>query len=293
MTGTHVRTLPVNVVELNPYAPRPFVFTEAARRLRDAIEAAGYVSHHSINEADVDALNIVLGGVAMLQEILKEFDPARTIVFNFEQLGSDSILLNDAYLDWLRDWTVADYHSANVAYLKQRNGSEQRVFELPLKPRPALHTLAVKKSVDVVFYGTLSERRSGVIRKLQAQGLTVETVAGAYAEELTPALQRARLVLHVHFYATGLFPVARMLQPVENGVPIVCETSVFSELSDWSGSGILFADYEDLAGACQRLLQAPAEQLTRAQRSRDFAAHLDFATPFNAVVAPFLRRACE
>ena len=93
----------------------------------------------------------------------------------------------------------------------------------------------------MLFFGSLNPRRERLIEDLRAAGLSVELVVGSFAEELTPAIKRARLVLHAHFYASGLFPVTRVLQPVVQGVPIVCEKSVFAELSDWSQSGILFA----------------------------------------------------
>jgi hypothetical protein len=289
--GADAAALTVNVVELNPYAPRPFVFTEAARALRDSIEAAGYASRHSVNEADLHALNIVLGAVSKMREILREFDPAKTVVFNFEQLESNSILLDDEYLDWLRGWHVADYHSRNVAFLKQRNGHDQRVFELPLVPSPPAGIVeeAQARTVDVLFYGTLNERRSELIGRLEAAGLSVEVVAGAYAEELAPAMQRARLVLHAHFYDTGLFPVVRFLQPIAAGVPIVCENSVLSQLSDWSQSGIVFAEYESIVPACLRLLGSPAEQADRVAQSRRYAAQLDFVKPFEVMLAALLR----
>jgi hypothetical protein len=91
-------------------------------------------------------------------------------------------------------------------------------------------------------------------------------------------------VVHAHFYETGLFPVARFLQPVAHGVPIVCENSEFSALSDWSRSGIRFAAYDDLVAACTGLLAAPAEQLECVNRTRRFVASLDFATPLGALL---------
>ena len=91
-------------------------------------------------------------------------------------------------------------------------------------------------------------------------------------------------MLHVHFYSTGLFPVTRFLQPVASGVPIVCETSEFSSRSDWRQSGILFAPYDGLVAACTSLLRSPGEREKRAILTRQFAARLDFSTPFNLLL---------
>ncbi|HSV34631.1 MAG TPA: glycosyltransferase [Ramlibacter sp.] len=291
MSGLAATGLAVHVVELNPYAPRPFVFTEAALCLRDAIRATGLRSELWVNQADARAITIVLGAVPPRCVVVERLDPRKTVVFNFEQFGSTSALVGDDYRQWLKDRLVADYHSHNVAYLKREHGDTQQAFELPLVPSPALAYPAPSegKTVDVLFFGTLSERRARILQALEAAGLSVQAVSGAYANELAPAIVRARLVLHVHFYETGLFPVARVLQPVVQGVPVVCETSALSQSSDWSRSGIVFADYPDLVEACKRLLQSPDEARERARRSQRFARELDFETPFTRLLQAVLR----
>lgn len=277
---------PVDVVELNPYAPRPFVFTEAALCLRDSLRAAGWTSTHRRNEVDPQAYSIVLGALPPFPAQVAQLDPRRTLIANFEQLGSASAIAGGPYETWLRDWVVVDYHSRNVEYLRQRHAG-QRAFELPLVPGPsvAFDVAPAERVVDVLFFGSMNERRAALLKQLQAAGLTVEVVAGAYGEELAPAVRRARLVLHIHYYETALFPVVRMLQPVAAGVPVVCETPVFSQLSDWSRSGMVFAPYEHLVRACLQLLASPAEQRERAAQAQAFARTLDFAGPFERALA--------
>jgi hypothetical protein len=272
---------PVDVVEFNPYAPRPFVFTEAALCLRDSLRAAGWTSTHRRNEVDPQAYSIVLGALPPFPTQVALLDPRRTLIANFEQLGSASTIAGGPYEEWLRDWVVVDYHSRNVEYLRRRHPG-QRVFEIPLVPGPsvAFEVAPAEPVVDVLFFGSMNERRSALLTQLKAAGLTVELVAGAYGDELAPAVRRARLVLHIHYYDTALFPVLRMLQPVAAGVPVVCETSVFSHLSDWSQSGMVFAPYEELVQACLQLLASPDEQRKRAAQAQAFARTLEFAAPF-------------
>ena len=287
------RKLTVDVVELNPHAPRPFAFTEAALCLRDSLRAAGLQSDHRVNIANPQAVCMVLGAVPPFNGPLEQLDPRKTLVFNLEQLGSASAIAGPEYLQWLRRWLVLDYHSRNVDFLRRVNGPGQAVLELPIVPGPALAfrpDLPPEKSVDVLFFGSANERRTALLHRLEGAGLRVEIVAGAYADELTPAIRRARLVLHVHYYDTGLFPVARILQPVAAGVPIVCESSVFSAGSDWSASGVLFAPYDGLVDACRQLLAAEDEQRRRAEKSRQFAARIDFAGPLENVLQALARR---
>jgi len=278
----------VNVVEKNPYTPRPFVFSEVAVCLRDSIRAAGYPSEHLLNRIDPAAFSIILGGTPAFQQELAHMEPGRCAIFNFEQLGSNSGMATPAYRRWLADWLVLDYHGSNVAMLKRENGGRQIAFELPVVPSGNLVVSGPEaKDIDVLFYGTMSERRVKLLREIADLGLKVGAVAGSYGIELVPAVRRAKTVLHVHFYETRLFPTARVLQPLAMGVPIVCETSVFTGLNDWSRSGIVFADYEHLPRTCAELLASPDRGASRAKMAREFALQLDFATPFREVVRAF------
>jgi hypothetical protein len=277
----------VNVAEINPHAPRPFTFTEAALCLRDAIRKLGYTCELHVNRADTAHRCIVLGALPPNLPAVEQLMAGRAVIFNFEQLASTQPVTGDEYADWLRRWVVADYHTANIEWLRRESGDAQRVFELPVVPCDTIAwraDLPYEPTVDVVFFGTLSERRQRVIDGLLAAGLSVEVVQGSFGEELAPAIKRARVVLHVHFYETGLFPIARVLQPVAQGVPVVCERSVFSEGSDWAGSGIVFAPYAKLVEACKRLVTADSERAIRAKRNREFAAAIDFATPFERLM---------
>jgi hypothetical protein len=278
----------LNVVECNPYLPQPFVFTEVAVCLRDAIRRYGLRSEHLVNRIDPNAHSIILCGTQAAAHSLEHLDPARCAIFNLEQLGSGSRLAGPDYVQWLADWKVVDYHSRNVEYLRRANGPGQQVWELPIVPSASLRSENKEHpSVDVLFYGTPNDRRASVLRELESMGLNVETVAGAYGLELAPAVRRARLVLHIHFYDTGLFPVARMLQPAAMGVPVVCETAVMSPLSDWSTSGVVFADHDQLARTCRQLLEDPERMRQCAANVQRFCERLNFATPLAGLLAAF------
>lgn len=278
----------IDVVELNPYAPRPFVFTEVAICLRDALRGCGVAADHRVNEAVPGVPSIVFVPTDGWQDFVRTRNPGDLVLFNMEQLGSDAPWTRDGYAESLRPWVVADYNPLNVDWLRRLNGPAQRVHELPIPPSPVLawggggFDPAV---VDVLFYGTMNPRREHAIARLRASGLAVEVVQGAFAWELAPAVRRARVVLHVHHYETRLFPVARLLQPVAQGVPVLCESSRGFGAADWRQSGIVFADYDDLVPACHALLADPARQMDALRRNLRFAPAIDVRAPLAALMA--------
>jgi hypothetical protein len=283
----------IHVVEINPHAPRPFVFTDMALCLVDALRRAGLGAEHSVNEPPPEGLCIVLGwSVAWLDQHAARLHRQRLVLFNAEPLA---VLLADradpataAQLAALGHWVLADAHDHNLALLQQALGPALRAVLLPIPPGPAVvfagDTPPVQ-DIDVLFYGAIDLRRQQVIVGLRSAGLVVETVAGAYAWELAPLLQRARLVLHVHFGSSRLLPVARLLQPVAAGVPVVCETAEGAAAEAWRPSGIVFADHADLVPACVALLADSGRQLQAVQRSLRCARTLDVAGPLQALRA--------
>jgi hypothetical protein len=211
----------IHVVEINPHAPRPFVFTDAALCLVDALRRAGESARHCINEPPPDGLCIVLGwSVTWLDRHASQLHRDRLILFNADPM---TVVLADrqqpstaATLAALRYWVAADAHDHNLALLREALGDDLRAVLLPIPPGPAVAfagAVPPTQDIDVLFYGSIDARRQAVIDGLRGAGVVVETVAGAYGWELAPVLRRARLVLHVHFGTTRLLPVARLLQP--------------------------------------------------------------------------------
>jgi hypothetical protein len=274
----------MTVVEVNPYHPRPFVFTDGARCIVASLQDLGVRARHLANAIPAQGGMILMGWTPQwLAANSQHLDPARTFLFNAEQLGGGSSLLTPAYIEALGSWQVMDYHDANADYLRHLHGQKARVVTVPIIPGPAV-CYAVPEptpeaTVDVLFYGTMNARREQVVSDLRQRGLSVEVVSGSYGEELTPALRRCRLVLHMHFYQSALFPILRLLQPVARGIPVVCETSVFSKWNDWSSSGMVFADYEELGQACEDLARDTARAESVARRCLEFAHELKMTEP--------------
>ncbi len=277
-----------NIIELNPYHPRPYVFSEVALCLRDSILQAGYACSVHHNQVGPYEWSIVLGA-NVDSSILWALDHQHTILFNFEQLESNSSLITEEYIELLRSYPVFDYHLNNIRFLSKKSvsGDHKGHFEMPIVPSisPFVnHESSSPKDIDVLFFGTPSPRREKVIQQLQKCGLVVKTIAGAYAHELTPTIRRAKLVLHIHFYDTALVTPLRFIQPIAQGLPIVSEKSVQTELSNWQKSGVYFAPYDELVDQCLKVLADPLHQQISQQKNVAFIQTLPFAKAFQSAL---------
>jgi hypothetical protein len=194
-----------------------------------------------------------------------------------EQLGGESPLLTSGYFDFLSEYVVWDYNSANPLHVGLR-GRPPRAIEFPVSPCQALAGVDREDSgddwFDVVFYGARNARREQLINFLVNSGLRVGWPS-AFGRNLVPYLRASTLVLNVHAYSTAIFETTRVLRPVAMGIPVVSETSVMPASVDWTRSGILFVDYPKLGEACVALLENSRQQLRMARRSIAFCAATD------------------
>jgi hypothetical protein len=115
---------------------------------------------------------------------------------------------------------------------------------MPLEERP----------IDLLFVGSVNQRRMELIRAIEACGVTVAQFDGAvYGPERDSYVRQAKAVLNVHFYETARFAQARASFVLSQGTPFVSEQqrsdrapAPYEQSTLWFGLGELrpfFADY--------------------------------------------------
>lgn len=180
--------------------------------------------------------------------------PGDSILFNLEQVQEDSPWMNTTYVTLLQQRAVLDYSARNQVALAQRGIEHVRV--LPIGYAPVLTRIghAQDKDIDVLFYGSLNERRRGVLDGLAAHNVKVQHLFGLYGEERDRVIGRAKIVLNMHFYEAAIFEAVRVTFLLANGVCVVSEGDENDpDIMPYTG-GLVVAPYEDLVRRCVDLL---------------------------------------
>lgn len=241
-------------------SPPGYIHSEAFREVAQAI-------FHGLEKAGCDVvwsdtpfvggrIPIVFGAnlVAHAWEL-----PAHAVVFNLEQIDSQSAWMKEPYLSILRTHVVWDYSARNVEMLRDKGIS--RICHMPIGHVPELERIepAAEKDIDVLFYGSLNPRRQAVIDQIKSHGLNVVSVFGVYGEKRDALIARARIVLNMHFYEAKTFEIVRIAYLLGNGVCVVSEGGTDPAEQEFAGA-IAFASYESIAERCVELLGRPEER---------------------------------
>lgn len=260
----------IYIVELNKFHPRPFVFSEAASCLATSLRDIGLSVEH-VYEGGQPGLMMVLG---LFQTPTDPglFPPDRTLLFNFEILNSQSVMVTQGYRELLNRYRVIDYSDQNLV---GRPPSAPATVIWPVVPLPITSLPPPShRTTDLLFFGSMNQRRKLLLDRIERRGIRVERVAGAYGSELRPALARARVVLNLHFYEEAVFPPLRVVGPYALCLPIVMETSHFSKGCDWSRSGIRLSHYNGITEAVESEMDAPSDGVSVYQHRTRFRSEL-------------------
>ena len=208
---------------------------------------------------------IILG--SQLLAPLKELAlPVGTILFNLEQVDGSSSWMNAPYLAMLRRHAVLDYSEANIAALRAKGITH--VKHLPIGYAPSLTRIAPApvRDIDVLFCGSLNERRIAIIESLRARGLAVVHLFGVYGAARDAVIARAKIVLNMHFYEAAVFEIVRVSYLLANGVCVVSEGRDDDQEAAPYRDGLYLCPYESIVARCVDLLADDASRDATAAR---------------------------
>ncbi len=247
--------------------PHTAAFTEVAFLLRCSLSDLGHLCDVAVNEPADNAVNIILG--YHLLGTTPFPGNCRYIAYQLEQLSDDPGMFPAERERILRDAEeVWDYSRLNISFLSTKSIHARYV---PIGYHPVLRRIrhSPECDIDVLFYGSVNERRRRVLEKLAADGIQVRTAYGVYGAQRDELISRAKLVLNIHHYETQIFESVRVSYLLNNNCLVVSENSVEYP---YTGVDLPTAPLDSLGQVCRRLLKNEAEaECARSATSADFA----------------------
>ena len=260
-------------------SPPGYVHARAFDEVRDALVHALRELGHDAIVCDVPTADrqLIVLGTNLLQRHPVEL-PHDAVLYNLEQVERGSVWMTDEALAPLRRHRVWDYSARNVSAFKQLGIDAEHVpigYAANLERIAPLHD----KDIDVLFYGSLNERRIVVLDTLEARGAKVVDLFGQYGEARDAHIARAKVVLNLHHYDAQILEEVRLFHLLANRVFVVSEGGDPAAELPYAG-GVVFAPYERLVDVVFSALSQPAARARvalegqRLMRARPYAEFL-------------------
>lgn len=234
------------------------------------------ISVTSNTDQDPEVKNIILGAVANLRHQL--VIPPNSIIVNNIKLYDDSPWLTNTpfYKALLKspDMKIVDYCDSNILWLKSNLGIKAHLMTLAwcqqLANVPQIEFN--QKSIDILFYGGINNRRQIFIDHLNKRGLRV-TVRNndLNGEEKLQLIAQSKIVINIHYEDIAMLEWSRIQQLLINGAVVVSEDSVnkdeFRNYADVIYTKL--GDPDDMANEIISLLQRPLQMEDQSRRAKE------------------------
>jgi hypothetical protein len=229
-------------------------FAEVIEAVVCGLRALGADVSQTVNQL-VPGRQPIVFGANLLGPANVDALPPGTIIYNLEQIGESSSWCSPTYLHLLQSCQVWDYSARNIASLG-RLGVTAKVTHVPVGYVPELTriTAAPVEDIDVLFYGSINERRNNVISQLRQAGLNVQAVFGVYGPSRDALIARSKVVLNMHYYETNIFELVRVSYLLANRKAVVAEYNPGTEIDPDIVDAVQLAPYEGLVSACAQLV---------------------------------------
>jgi hypothetical protein len=179
--------------------------------------------------------------------------PAKSIIFNLEQVFARNVWINESYLDLLRTYSILDYDRRNLESLKELGVHHARLLEIGYSPCLTRIRHSKTPEFDVFFYGSLTPRRQAVLDALSHAGLKVAYGINMYGRERDEVIARSKMVLNMHAEEDNVFEVVRVSYLLANRVCVVSEGDASDQSLGWIAGGLQLSSYDGLVDTCLAL----------------------------------------
>ncbi len=271
--------LAVSIVSPPGY-PHSEAFREVAETLHAALLALGHDAVLTTELSLPGRRHIVLGCNLLPALAGLGVRPAPgSILYNLEQVQAGSPWMRPELLELFRQFPVWDYSARNVARWAELGVPEPRCVPIGTVPEMTrIPSRPEEEEIDVLFYGSINERRKAIIDALRARGVRVEAVFGAYGAPRDHLISVSRLVLNLHYYEAKVFEIVRVSYLLANRRAVVSERGADPQEDAEFESGVAFAAYAELVDRCVDLLARPDERARLADAGHAIMSRRSAAT---------------
>jgi len=229
-----------------------YAFLELGELINYSLKELGFDSTLNFNKFEPSANNILIGGHLLSEADISQLNSS-TVILNTEQVYGEATPWSQAIFQLAKKFDIWDYSKKNIEKFNSIGIDKVKHFEIGFQKELVRINPSKIKDVDVLFYGSINERRQKIIDKLSANGLRVKILFGIYGKERDEWIERSKIVLNHHFYDSYIFEVVRVFYLLINSIAVVGEVNETTSIDSICKDGIFCAKYDGLVASCIRI----------------------------------------
>jgi hypothetical protein len=228
-------------------------FAELAEVIGYGLQDLGHEVGININQVFQDAKNLVIG-CHLLPVNSHDALPKSSIIINTEQIFADDVVWKKKIIKFAQNFPVWDYSERNIQALTKSGVSGVSYLKLGYHSKISRLVKPVTQDIDVLFYGSVNQRRKDIIDSMRASGLNVQTLFGVYGPQRDRYIERSKVVLNIHYYDSKIFEIVRVFYLMNNSKAVLCEVDEETSIDPAYSGGFVGSAYQDLVEICVSLV---------------------------------------
>jgi hypothetical protein len=241
---------------------------ELCELLGYSLQDLGFETTCGVNRIEPGKRNIFVG-CHLLDPGLKSHVRSDSIIVNTEQIYDEdpSGWKQDHILGWVRNFETWDYSPQNIAAFDRLGVPGVRLLQLGHQPQLARIPKSEEKDIDVLFYGSTTERRHAIFRQISEHGLKLIVLFGVFGRERDAYISRSKVVLNLHNHAAEIFEIVRVHYLLSNSVAVVSEVNASTSIPECYRDAVAGVPYAAVADECVRLVHDDASRKAQEDRA--------------------------
>ena len=246
-----------------------FCLLELAELIVFALRKLGHDTTFLINEFDPTRRNIIVGCHLADPGWLSRI-PESSIVINTEQIyGQSPFDWNDNIFHWVKNFETWDYSNRNISAFDELGIRNVKLLRIGHQAELTRIAHATTPDIDVLFYGSVNNRRAQIFDEIRTRGLNLVNLFGVYGSERDRHIARSKVVINLHYHPTEIFEVVRVHYLLSNAVAVVSEINPSTSMCDFYADAVAGAPYDSLADECERLVKDDSARAAQSQHGYD------------------------
>ena len=208
-----------------------------AQDLAEELKRLNFTVVITNNILPTDKLHIILFSFILPQL------PKNYILYQLEQINKSKYITDKLYTDIANSLVTIDYSKENIS--KYKNNKENISFQMmPIQNK--IIEYVPEYSYDVMFFGSMNERRQKILDYLSKQNITIASTNNIFGDNLNFHLKKAKIILNLHYYDNALLETARLNEILKFNTLIISENSnLMKDNQDFYKDDIFFIENID------------------------------------------------
>jgi hypothetical protein len=232
-------------------------FTELAELICYGLQDLGHKACINTNRFLPNEKNIIIGVHLTDISQIKNIDKS-SIIVNTEQITGIGEKWRNGIFEWVSNFETWDYSEQNIKVFRASNLPNVKLIRIGYHEKLNRIKNSAHQDIDVLFYGSMNDRRKQVIDKLISDGYNVVTAFGLYGKERDDLISRAKIVLNHHYYDSKIFEIVRVFYLMSNAKAVVGEVSEETHIDERYLTGFYSCSYDNLVESCKKLIDDKA-----------------------------------